>query len=139
MRRIRIQRVERPHTEVGGQLRHVDLAARGQVQAAELALGHVVPIDIRPRQGRGDIAAGEGVVIGDKAGQALEVVPVQRKLERGLRVTEQILGGAKAWRPGVPGRQVIDSRKRAHADRNGPPGRSAPRSPGSDAQTADLD
>ena len=79
--------------------------------AAQRALGDVVAVLVDPRQRRG--LRQQRVVVGGNAGRARQVVAVERVLDRGPAVAEQVVDQAQARREVVPVRHVLDFGERA--------------------------
>ena len=102
--------VERPDAEVRRQRGEVDLAAHGRIaRAAALALRDVVAVDVSPGERRRLLE--ERVVVARDARGPRAVVPVQRVLERRLRVAEHVVDRGEPRREVAPVRQVLDGRE----------------------------
>ena len=96
----------------------------------------VVAVLVDPRQRRG--LRQQRVVVGRDAGGARQVVAVERVLQRGPAVAEQVVDQAQARREVVPVRQVLDFRRTCAPARTGRPA-TRPRSPGIQRFPADAD
>ena len=99
---VRVGERLRARAEPLTQLRQIDLAPRGQVDASELSLRDVVSVEIGPGYDR--LLQDQRVELVREVDRLGLLVPVHAGLEGGFRVAEQVIDHAEPWSDVLPHR-----------------------------------